>query len=65
MSERNYFAASGALFALVALLHLLRLAFGMTVTVDATPVPMLVSWIGLIVPAALSYWAFALYRGSA
>ncbi len=65
MSGRNYFAVSGVLFALVALAHLLRVVLGLTVQVDATPVPMLVSWIGLIVPAALSYWAFALYRGSA
>ncbi len=62
MSARNYFAVSGALFALVALAHLLRLVFGLTVMVDATALPMLVSWIGLIVPAALSFWAFSLYR---
>jgi hypothetical protein len=46
----------------VALAHLIRIIYGMSVQVDDYPVPMLVSWIALIVPAALAAWAFRLTR---
>lgn len=42
------------LFSLVALGHLLRIAFGLHVTVEATAVPMWVSVVGTIVPAAVA-----------
>ena len=58
MDHKKYCVVSGALFSLVALAHLLRIAFGMAVQVDAYAVPMGLSWIGLIVPGALAIWAF-------
>lgn len=42
------------LFTLVALAHLLRLALGWQVTVDAMVIPMWVSIAGTLVPAALA-----------
>lgn len=60
MSENRYFVVSGVLFSLVAIAHLLRIVFGMPVYVDEYAVPMLFSWIGFIVPAALAFWAFRL-----
>ncbi len=60
MGHRNYCIVSGALFALVALAHLLRIVYGMSINVDDYAVPMLVSWIGMIAPAALAFWAFRL-----
>ena len=57
MTYRTYCAVSGALFALVALAHLARILSGMPVTVDAYDVPMFVSLFGLVVPAALAFWA--------
>ena len=64
MNYRNYCAVSGVLFALVALAHFLRVAYGMPVQIDDYPVPMYFSWIGLLVPAILAVWAFLLNRGS-
>ena len=58
MRHKEYCIVSGILFALVALAHLLRIVYGMSITVENYPVPMLVSWVGLIVPAALATWAF-------
>lgn len=58
MGHKNYCIVSGVLFALVALAHLLRIVNGMSISVDDYAVPMLVSWIGMIVPAALALWAF-------
>lgn len=58
MGHKQYCIVSGTLFALVALAHLLRIVYGMSVQVDDYVVPMLVSWVGLIVPGALAFWAF-------
>ena len=60
MSNQQYILISGVLFALVSLAHLLRIVFGVSVYVDATVVPMAVSWTGFIVPGAHAYWAFRL-----
>ncbi len=62
MNSRPYCVISGILFCLVAIAHLLRVLFGLTVNIDAFAVPMVVSWIGFAVPAALAWWAFRLAR---
>lgn len=58
MGHKQYCVVSGTLFALIALAHLLRIVYGMSVQVDDYVVPMLVSWIALIIPGALAVWAF-------
>lgn len=60
MGQKEYFVASGVLFSLVALAHLLRIVFAMAVQVDQFNVPMYVSWIGVVVTGALAVWAFRL-----
>jgi len=62
MTHRTYCIASGVLFSLVSLAHLLRLINGTSIQVDDYTMPMLVSWIGFIVPAALATWAFRITR---
>jgi hypothetical protein len=63
MGTKEYCLVSGVLFSLVALAHLLRIVYGMSIVVDDVEVPMLVSWIGLFVPAILAVWAFRVSRG--
>lgn len=58
MGHKNYCAVSGVLFSLVALAHLLRIVYGVPVHVDEYAVPMFVSWVGLVVPGGLAFWAF-------
>jgi hypothetical protein len=58
MGYKKYCVVSGTLFSLVALAHLLRIAFGVAVQIDGCVVPMGLSWIGLVVPGALAIWAF-------
>lgn len=58
MGENGYCLVSGVLFSLVALAHFLRILLGVPIQVDEFPVPMVVSWFGLIVPALLAVWAF-------
>ena len=63
MGLKDYCIISGTLFSLVALAHLFRIVFGLPIQIDEYDVPMLVSWVGLIVPAGLAVWAFRLSRG--
>ncbi|MDH3546990.1 MAG: hypothetical protein OEN22_07805 [Gammaproteobacteria bacterium] len=65
MGHKAYCIVSGLFFALVALAHLLRIVYGMSVQVDEYMVPMSASWIAMIVPGALALWAFRTSRGPA
>lgn len=60
MSEKNYLLISATIFALVALLHALRLATHLSVQVGSAAFPLWGSWLGAIAAAALSIWAFRL-----
>ena len=62
MQHKNYCLVSGVVFSLVALAHLLRVVNGMSIQIDDFVVPMLASWIGLMVPAGLAFWAFRITR---
>ncbi len=62
MAYKQYCIVSGVLFSLVALAHIMRVAGGVSVIVDDTPIPMYVSWCAIVVPAALAAWAFRIAR---
>ena len=47
-----------ALFALVALAHVLRLAFGVEASVGDWNVTMWVSYIGVLLPGGLAYFVY-------
>jgi hypothetical protein len=64
MSEKTFAAIAAAIFGLVALLHLLRLVMGWSIVIEAWTVPMWLSWIGLVVAGALSYFGARLARRS-
>ncbi len=64
MGYKEYCVVSGVLFFLVALGHLLRIVYGMSIQVDEFVIPMSVSWIALIVSSALAVWAFRISRES-
>ena len=55
MDQKTFSVVAGAIFALVALLHLVRIYMGWPVVIGSWTVPMWVSWIGLVVAGALSY----------
>ncbi len=64
MSTRVYLFVSGAIFGLVALLHLLRVANGWAFEVGPWSLPMSFSWLGTLLPALLCIWAFHAARQS-
>ena len=59
---RYYLRISGILFGVIALGHLLRLLFRWPAEVANWVVPFWFSLFGLVLPAALSIWAFRLAR---
>lgn len=44
------------MFALVAIVHLMRIIQGWPITIDTYAVPQLVSWVGFIITAFLAYY---------
>ena len=56
MEQKTFDIVAGVIFALVALVHLMRIWLGWPVAIGGWPVPMWVSWIGLIVAGGLAYF---------
>jgi hypothetical protein len=49
MTPRVFVLVSSGLFALIAVVHALRLVYGWRVTLGEWAVPVLVSWVGLLI----------------
>ena len=60
MDQRTYNAVTGALFLIVALLHLLRIVFGWSAVIGGLAIPIWASWLALVVTGALAYFGFRL-----
>jgi hypothetical protein len=60
MDQKTFSMLTGAIFALVALLHALRIYMGWPVVVGAWAAPMWLSWIGLVFAGGLSYFGLTL-----
>ena len=64
MSQKTFSRVAGVFFSLVALAHVLRIAFGAAVTVEGVSIPMWASWVALVVTGFLAYEGFRLGRRS-
>jgi threonine/homoserine/homoserine lactone efflux protein len=64
MSQKTFLRTAGVVFTPVALGHALRIAFGASVVIQNTPIPMWASWIALVVAGYLAYQGFRLSRKS-
>ena len=58
--KKTYFLLSGIIFTLVAIAHLVRILTQTPILLGSLPVPMLCSWMGLVIAAFLSLCAFEL-----
>jgi hypothetical protein len=56
--QKNYAMVSALVFAVVAVVQVLRLVNQWAVQVGPYAVPLWFSWIAVIVAAALSFWGF-------
>ena len=55
MNARSYCLLAAAVFGLVALLQLLRAALGWPISINGYAVPVVASWIAVVVAGALSW----------
>jgi hypothetical protein len=60
MDQKTFTIVAGAIFAVVALLHVLRILMGWPAVIGGWEVPMWVSWIALVVAGGLSYFGLSL-----
>ena len=58
MTTRTFCTLAAAIFALIALLQLIRIAMGWSVTLNGVDVPFWASWIAVTVAGALSFVGF-------
>ncbi len=57
MNDKLFHLIAGTIFAVVALLHALRIYLGWPVVIGGWSAPMWVSWIAVVVAGGLSYFA--------
>ena len=62
MNLKNFALLAAVIFAIVALVHLVRVIMGWQIVIDSCTVPMWPSWIALVIAAGLSYLGFSLSR---
>ena len=62
MTQRLFNRVAGAIFLVIAALHLLRLIFGWEAVIAGWPVPQGLSWIALFVSGFLTLTSFKLSR---
>jgi len=55
MSRKAYFAVTGSIFLVIAILHLFRIIFGWSPVVEGWAVPVWLSWVALVVAGWLGY----------
>jgi len=62
MTMRAYLLLTTVLFTIIALVHLLRFAFGWTAVVGTWTVPLFVSLIAVVICVLLAFWGMNLMR---
>ena len=60
VDQRTFNVVASVIFAVVALLHLLRIYMGWPIVIGSWTAPMWVSWIALVVAGGLSYFGLSL-----
>ncbi|MBI3619075.1 hypothetical protein HY213_03530 [Candidatus Peregrinibacteria bacterium] len=60
MKQQTYTIVSGLLFALIAIIHLLRALSGWGATLNGWSAPMWMSWVAVIITGVLAVNAFLL-----
>jgi hypothetical protein len=62
MDKQSYLRVAGAIFALVALAHLLRAVMDWPILIAGWMVPIWLSWLAFVVAGALSWFGLSLAR---
>jgi hypothetical protein len=64
MSPKTFFLTSGTIFALIALLHILRITLGWNAMLEGHAVPMSASYVAVLIAGYLAYQGFRLGKKS-
>ena len=64
MTIKTFCTLAATIFALIALLQLIRIVMGWSITLNGIDVPFWASWIAVIVAGALSFVGFRAARRS-
>ena len=62
MNTQTYSRLAGTIFAVIAILHLIRALKGAEATLDGMTIPVEASWIGLLVSGTLAWLGFTARR---
>ncbi|MBI3036750.1 hypothetical protein HYY73_03285 [Candidatus Woesearchaeota archaeon] len=62
MNKKTFSTVVGVIFAVIAVLHLLRAVLGWQAVIGTFSVPMWLSWAAIIVSVFLAYTAFKLAK---
>ena len=62
MRQKTFTKTAGVIFAVIAVLHLLRILLGWEAIIGGWHVPVWLSWLALVVSGVLAYTAFTLRR---
>ena len=62
MSQKIFLAVSGTIFAIIAILQMIRVIYGWHAQVGTFEVPLWFSWIAVVVAGCLAISAFILLR---
>jgi hypothetical protein len=60
MDQKTFSIVAGVVFAVVAVLHLLRIYMNWPVVIADWSVPMWVSWVGLVIAGGLAFFGLRL-----
>lgn len=58
MDQSTALIVAGLVFACVAVLHVLRLAYKFEIIIANKRIPLWANWVGLVIAATLSAWMF-------
>jgi hypothetical protein len=64
VDQRTYNIVTGALFLIIAVLHLLRVIFGWQARIGGLDIPLWASWLAILVSGGLAYCGFRLRAGA-
>jgi hypothetical protein len=64
MNQRSFSLLAGIIFIIIALLHLLRIIYGLDPVVEGWTVPKWMSWVAWVVAGYLGFEGLKLSKGS-
>ena len=62
MKEKPYFPITGIIFAIITILHLLRIIYSWPALIGTFKVPLWLSWVALIIGGYLAFISFSLFK---